>query len=467
MNFALKMMDFVFKMMNCGNVWRLFLPGDTYSYSLATERKRRVTERAELHAQASAIRREAAEMEELARNAWKMNRGRGLEEEMVGMRRTVVPVPVPEPEAEPEPEPQQGSKILGFPEDLFHGLPRFGQRAGAQSPRPPKADEQGVADRREVLALLTAAMKQREGRMRRVLGAWVARSRAMRDATRTLKNRLERMDSHRLERSFGWWAEIWSAGDKGRHRRNLQANQAKGGPSPEKLKRQRARQWEQWEKQNARVEAARAIRKDQEWRAAKRERLLGTQRARTAELGAARSTAVNRSASQQQEGAQLWAEEMKKMAETLENTKSIEEREMMKLLAREAARATRKEAEAAEAARKKGELEQLVEDTAIWLRVVTTPQQHARRSRAKVTKDEIYLSKTPAQMREQRLEELKSKIFLKNTQQRQKQTLARRRKLERLQEEKALREKGYAEEEQRLMTLVSDFVFKMMNFVSK
>jgi hypothetical protein len=150
----------------------------------------------------------------------------------------------------------------------------------------------------------------------------------------------------------------------------------------------------------------------------------------------------------------LWAEEMKKMQETMEKTKSIEEREMTKLMAREAAREASREAEAAEAARKKDELERLVEDTAIWLRVVTTPQQHARRRRTKETKDEVFLSKTPAQKHAQRLEELKSKIYLKNTQQRQKEANARRRKLKRLQEEKAQREKVHAEEERRLMTPV-------------
>lgn len=132
----------------------------------------------------------------------------------------------------------------------------------------------------------------------------------------------------RLERCFAWWSEIWQAGDKGRVRRNMLANRTTGQPSAEVLKRRRERQWKQWDKQHAKLEEERKLRKEAEWRAAKRERLLNTNRARTAELGACRQEAAMRALSRQDQAGAAWAAQLKQMEETYAATKHIETREV-------------------------------------------------------------------------------------------------------------------------------------------
>lgn len=133
---------------------------------------------------------------------------------------------------------------------------------------------------------------------------------------------------YRLERCFAWWTEIWQAGDKGRLRRNMLAKRTTGQPSAEVLKRRRERQWQKWEKQNQQLEEQRQARKEAEWRAAKRERLLNTQRARTAELGACRQEAAARSASRGEQAGAEWAAQLKQMEETYAATRHIEKREV-------------------------------------------------------------------------------------------------------------------------------------------
>ena len=101
-----------------------------------------------------------------------------------------------------------------------------------------------------------------------------------------------------------------------------------GQPSAEALKRRRERQWQKWEKQNQILEEQRQVRKEAEWRAAKRERLLNTQRARTAELGACRQEAAARSARRGEQASAEWAAQLKQMEETYAATRHIEKREV-------------------------------------------------------------------------------------------------------------------------------------------
>lgn len=131
----------------------------------------------------------------------------------------------------------------------------------------------------------------------------------------------------RVERCFLWWAEIWSAGEKGRARRN-RLLQRKDQPSEEALKRQRERQWKHWDRKAQELEERRKVRKEAEWRAAKRERLLSTRRAQTAELGAIRQRAVEWSEKQQDQVSTDWAGKLKKLEETHAATKEIEVREV-------------------------------------------------------------------------------------------------------------------------------------------
>jgi hypothetical protein len=106
------------------------------------------------------------------------------------------------------------------------------------------------------------------------------------------------------------------------------AHQTTGQPSPEVLKRRRERQWQKWDKQHQKLEEDRQVRKEAEWRAAKRERLLNTKRARTAELGACRQEAAARSARREEQAGADWAAQLKQMEETHAATKHIETREV-------------------------------------------------------------------------------------------------------------------------------------------
>ena len=106
------------------------------------------------------------------------------------------------------------------------------------------------------------------------------------------------------------------------------AHQTTGQPSPDVQKRRRERQWQKWERQHQKLEEERQVRKEAEWRAAKRERLLNTKRAQTAELGACRQEAAARSARRQEEAGADWAAQLKKMEETLAATKHLETREV-------------------------------------------------------------------------------------------------------------------------------------------
>ena len=109
------------------------------------------------------------------------------------------------------------------------------------------------------------------------------------------------------------------------------AQRAADQPSAEVQRRRRERQWQQWEKQHQKLEEQRQARKEAEWRAAKRERLLNTKRARTAELGACRQAAAARSAKREEQAGADWAAQLKQMEETHETTKVIEKREVSDL----------------------------------------------------------------------------------------------------------------------------------------
>lgn len=106
----------------------------------------------------------------------------------------------------------------------------------------------------------------------------------------------------------------------------------------------------------------------------------------------------------------------------------------LNLKAREAARKAEREAKAAQSRLKQEQLEQLVEDTYIWLRVVTTPQQNARRQ------TETGFSGNPqsAQLyRKERLEQLQSKRILNKQKQRTLEYRQRRQRVDKLREDRA------------------------------
>ena len=143
-----------------------------YAFSLDVDRERHKLERQELAMRAAAIRREKA-----------------LNEERRSFYQTLcAPAPEPEPMPEPEPEPKL--------EPESHLFAAEGMRGFTQSRstlHTPCGGGPGEADRRQVLALLNASFALRETRMRRVLTAWMQRSRALRSATRQLKGILHRM----------------------------------------------------------------------------------------------------------------------------------------------------------------------------------------------------------------------------------------------------------------------------------
>ena len=118
--------------------------------------------------------------------------------------------------------------------------------------------------------------------------------------------------------------------------------------------------------------------------------------------------------------------------------------------AREAAREATRAAKMSEARRKQENLEQLVEDTYIWLRVITTPQQIERKRFALSEQAPERPPQTEQAYRTARLEELKSKRILDKRAQRARDYQTRRNQLHRLRNERSHHRRQLAEEEKAL-----------------
>jgi hypothetical protein len=103
-----------------------------------------------------------------------------------------------------------------------------------------------------------------------------------------------------------------------------------------------------------------------------------------------------------------------------------------------------------EARRKQEHLEALVEDTYIWLRVVTTPQQNERKKFALSQQRAESAPQSEQAYRAARLEELKSKRILSKRTQRTRDYQTRRKQLHRLRNEKAQYRAQLVEEERAL-----------------
>ena len=312
---------------------------------------------------------------------------------------------------EPEPEPAWASQSLS------------GRLApdGASSARKTQA--------RQVAGLLTLAFVQREGRMRRVLHGWVRRSTAMRAASRKLRTRLVRMDRARMQRSFDWWTEIWEAGEKGRHRRNLLANQQPGEPSAHELKERRARKWQQWERAHARKEEKAKERRAEEYRIARRERLLNDRRAQTADAKSARMNAIGRDKAKEEAAKAAWEARLQNLADTEATTRKLEAREVTKQRARVEIRKAEERATQAEEDRKQASMDRLLEDTVVWLRMVSTPQGKLRPHDPK---------QSPALVRQRELEKTKARLTRSRQSTRRQERWQRKKQMASLAREKSV-----------------------------
>lgn len=102
-----------------------------------------------------------------------------------------------------------------------------------------------------------------------------------------------------------------------------------------------------------------------------------------------------------------------------------------------------------EARRKQEGLEQLVEDTYIWLRVVTTPQR-IERSKFALSQHSVESRPSEAAYRQARIEELKSKRILAKKAQRKGDYQTRRKQLHGLLDERARYRRQLDEEERAL-----------------
>ncbi len=124
--------------------------------------------------------------------------------------------------------------------------------------------------------------------------------------------------------------------------------------------------------------------------------------------------------------------------------------QLVKLKAREANQEAARAAKMLEARRKQAHLEELVEDTYIWLRVVTTPAQLERKKFALSEQRAEPAPQSEQAYRMARLEELKSKRILSKQNQRTREYQTRRKQLQRLRDEKAKCRAQLVEEERAL-----------------
>lgn len=123
--------------------------------------------------------------------------------------------------------------------------------------------------------------------------------------------------------------------------------------------------------------------------------------------------------------------------------------QLARLRAREAAQEAAMAAKMSDARRKQEDLEKLVEDTYIWLRVITTPQQ-IERSKFGLSRQKVESRPSEAAYRQARIEELKSKRILAKKAQRKRDYQTRRKQLHGLLDERAQYRRQLAEEERAL-----------------
>lgn len=140
------------------------IPG-VYSISIEVDQERRTKARQEIARRAAAIRREEAQ------------------------KRERVTLHHPPLESEPEPELEYQSEVSASTNS--QALRNI--RQSRSSLEAPCGGGKVEADRHYVISLLTAAFKLRESHMRRVLTAWVTRSRALRSSVRRLNVIFKRM----------------------------------------------------------------------------------------------------------------------------------------------------------------------------------------------------------------------------------------------------------------------------------